>query len=125
MGSKKGSEAYQMDYFYHGVNEEMNSAEKLEDFMQMVEEERSKNLEKYPEYQKLELEEQELLKMNPFIPQLIQGNKISRKMKPTPMQWHGLVDFLILNHKKRIYEEMQTLIIGYKACIGYFNMLQR
>lgn len=96
----------------------------LEDLMQMVEEERKENLEEYPEYQKLELQEQELLIMNPFIPKIIRGDKMSRKMQPTRMQWHGLIDFLAVNHKKRVYEEMQTLIIGYKACIGYLTMMQ-
>lgn len=96
----------------------------IEDLMQMVEEERKKNLEEYPKYQKLKLEEQELLRMNPFIPQLIQGDKIIRKMKPNRMQWHGLIDFLVVNHKKRVYEEMQTLLIGYRGCVGYLTMMQ-
>ena len=99
-------------------------AEMIEDLMQMVEEERKKNLEEYPEYQKLELQEQELLKMNPFIPKLILEDKIIRKMKPTPMQWHGLIDFLAVNQKKRVYEEMQTLIIGCKAYKEYLTMMQ-
>jgi hypothetical protein len=92
-------------------------AERYLELLRMMEEEREKKLKSYPEYRELEQKEQILLDEFPFIPHLFEGYHLCKKEQPTRAQWRGMIDFLVLSSQKRVYEELETLLMGYKICM--------
>ena len=89
----------------------------LGDLINTVRNKRVENLQKNADYRKLQKREQELLEKQPFIQRLIGGDDMGRELKLSHAQQQALTDFFALQKQKSTYEMLETLLIGYKACM--------
>lgn len=92
--------------------------EMMKKFFQLIRDKREKNLKGYPEYQELKEKERKLLKKQPFIQQLAEGNDTGEKTKLTRARKKALIDFLALQKEKSTYELLVTLFIGCRSGMG-------
>lgn len=87
----------------------------LKKFFITLGKEREKNLAQYPEYQKLRKKEEKLLKKQPFIQQLIEGDHTDEELKLSHDQQQALTNFFALQKRKGTFETLETVLIGCRA----------